>query len=219
MKEDPEVEIKTDASSSGGCGAVCGPHKTGGRWSKTEISLHINALRMMAILYASKSFKGIIRGKHVQVMTDNTFAVSYASNMGGSRSPDCNNITKQIWMWCRENAMWISVSHIPEIMNTKADVLSRQFNDRTQWKLSPDIFHKVTDRLLKPDIDLFASRLNFQMKPFISWGPDPEALAINAFTQNWSKWLIHALPPFSLLQKVLSKWQKDGAKGILIAPK
>ena len=90
-------------------------------------------------------------------------------------------------------------------MNTEADMLSRQFNDHTEWKLSPDISHKVTDRLLKPDIDLFASRLNLQMKPFISWGPDPEALAINAFTQNWSEWLIYAFPPFSLLQKVLSK--------------
>ena len=36
----------------------------------------------------------------------------------------------------------------------------------------------------------FASHLNFQMKPCISWGPNPEALAINAFIQNWSKWLI-----------------------------
>ena len=32
------------------------------------------------------------------------------------------------------------------------------------------------------------------MKPFISWGPDPAALAINAFTKNWSKWLIYAFP-------------------------
>ena len=32
------------------------------------------------------------------------------------------------------------------------------------------------------------------MKPFISWGPDPEALAINTFTKNWSKWLIYAFP-------------------------
>ena len=149
---------------------------------------------MMDILYTLKSFKGIIRKKHVQVLTDNTCAVSYISNMGGSRSPDCNDITRQIWMWGKENAVWISVSHIPGIKNTEADVLSRQFNDRTEWKLSPDIFHKVTDRLLKPDIDLFASHLNFQMKPFISWGPDPAALAINAFTKNWSKWLIYAFP-------------------------
>ena len=152
-RRNPEVEIKTDASGSGGWGAVCGPHKTGGRWSKTEISLHINALEMMAILYALKSFKGIIRGKHVQVLTDNTCAVSYTSSMGGSRSPDCNDITKQIWMWCKENAVWISVSHIPGIMNTEADVLSRQVSDRTEWKLSLDIFHKVSDGLLKPGID------------------------------------------------------------------
>ena len=39
-------------------------------------SLHINALEMMAILYALKSFKGIIRGRNVQVLTDNTCAVS-----------------------------------------------------------------------------------------------------------------------------------------------
>ena len=123
------------------------------RWSKTEISLHINFLEMMAIWYALKSFKGIIRGKHVHVLTDNTCAVSYISNMGGSRSPDSSDITEQIWTWCKENAVWISVSHIPGIMNTEADVLSRQVSDRTEWKLSLDIFHKVSDGLLKPGID------------------------------------------------------------------
>lgn len=218
-KTNPEVEIQTDAASSGGWGAVCGQIKTGGRWSETEMNLHINVLEMMAILYALKSFKEMITGKHVKVLTDNTCAVSYISNMGGSRSPDCNNVAKQIWMWCKENGIWISISHIPGILNTEADVLSRQFNDRTEWKLNHDIFCKLKDRLLKPDIDLFASRLNFQMKPFVSWIPDPEALAIDAFTQDWSKWLIYAFPPFSLLQKVLNKWQRDRAEGILIVPK
>ena len=142
-RRNPEVEIKTDAASSGGWGAVCGPHKMGGRWSKTESAHQCPGNDGHFV-----RFEKFQRNNQRETCTglDRQYMCSFLiSNMGGSCSPDCNDITKQIWMWCKENAVWISVSHIPGIMNTEADVLSRQFNDHTEWKLSPDIFHKVTD--------------------------------------------------------------------------
>ena len=33
-----------------------------------------------------------------------------------------------------------------------------------------------------PNIDLFASRLNYQLKPDVSWMPDQEACHVDAFT-------------------------------------
>lgn len=32
---------------------------------------------------------------------------------------------------------------------------------------------------------MFATRLNYQVKPFVSWKPDPECMAVDAFTVNW----------------------------------
>ena len=56
------------------------------------------------------------------------------------------------------------------------------------------------------------------MKPFVSWGPDPEAQAVNAFSINWNNMLIYAFPPFSLVQKVLAKLERDQTQAVLIVP-
>uniref|UniRef100_T1JP53 Uncharacterized protein n=1 Tax=Strigamia maritima TaxID=126957 RepID=T1JP53_STRMM len=37
------------------------------------------------------------------------------------------------------------------------------------------VFNKLTEEFGTPSIDLFASRLNFKLKIFYSWAPDPEA--------------------------------------------
>ena len=36
------------------------------------------------------------------------------------------------------------------------------------------------------DVDLFASRVNAQLKSYVSWRPDPDAMDVDAFTLNWS---------------------------------
>ena len=77
-------------------------------------------------------------------------------------------------------------------------------------------FEKICTAFGKPDIDLFASRLNYQCKPFVAWKPDPEAKAIDAFTVNWGEYTnVYIFPPFSLLNKVLQKMAADGAQGLL----
>ena len=80
--------------------------------------------------------------------------------------------------------MWLTATHIPRISNFEADAQSRTFNDRTEWKLDAEIFQILSRKILNPEIDLSASRLNCQIKPFISWGPDPESYAVDAFTVN-----------------------------------
>ena len=69
-----------------------------------------------------------------------------------------------------------------------------------------------------PDIDLFASRLNAKLDQFVSWHPEPGALAIDAFSISWSNQKFYAFPPFSLLTRVLAKIRNDVALVLLIAP-
>ena len=50
------------------------------------------------------------------------------------------------------------------------------------------------------DLDLSASRLNKKCKKYFSWFPDPQALATDAFAQDWSKHQLCFLnPPWILL--------------------
>ena len=92
-----------------------------------------------------------------------------------------------------------------------ADERSRLFDDKTEWKLNPCVYTHVAQRFGTPTIDISASRLNFQLKPVVSWIPDPEASFIHAFTIDWSECMFYAFPPFSILLH-------DGATGILIVP-
>ena len=147
---------------------------------------------------------------------DNTTAVSYINNMGGTKKL-CNDITREIWEWCFQKEIWLSARHLPGHQNTTADAESRRQHDNTEWQLNPNIFKKLIQRWPAPSIDLFASRLNCQIKPFISWKPDPEALLCDAFTSKWTE-KFYAFPPFSLISKVLVKIENDHAEGILIAP-
>ena len=56
-KEEPTLELVTDASTSGGWGAVVNSQKTGGRWTPEEQTHHVNIFELMAIEYGLKSFE------------------------------------------------------------------------------------------------------------------------------------------------------------------
>lgn len=215
---EPQIEFKTDASTSGGWGAVCQSVKTGGRWNEQEKTCHINVLELLAVDYALKSFSKQVTGKHVKLLTDNSCAVAYLNNMGGSRSVECDRLAKRIWIWCKERQIWLTVAHIAGILNVAADRKSRSFNDSTEWMLNTKIFESISDKFGKPEIDLFGSRLNYQVKPFVSWHPDPESFAVDAFTINWKKWFIYAFPPFSVIQRVLAKIERDQTTGVVVLP-
>ena len=48
--------------------------------------------------------------------------------------------------------------------------------------LSAPIFQRIVALFGKPDIDLFASRLNAQVEDYVSWKPHPMAKFVDAFT-------------------------------------
>ena len=211
-----DFEIYTDASEHG-WGAHVGDCSTGGRWSKQESLLHINALEMLAIWFALKSFcKQTCL--HVKIFTDNTTAVAYVRHMGGVKSGECNRIANMIWSWCESHSIWLTIAHIPGVQNVLADFKSRKFADNVEWSLNPSIFERVCNTFGKPQVDLFASRLNCKCVRYVSWTPDPEAIAIDAFTLNWSSFSFYAFPPFSVIPQVISKILRDRATGVLIVP-
>ena len=162
-KSDPDIEMNVDASLQG-YGIYCENTYAGGRWNSEESKLHINVSEMLAIFNGLKSFEKILSSKHVKILSDNQCAVSYLRNMGGSKSMMCNQIANDIWSWCIKNNVWITVSHLAGVLNREADLASRKFLDRTEWKLDKMYFQKITQRFGYPDIDLFASRLNYQLK-------------------------------------------------------
>jgi len=68
----------------------------------------------------------------------------------------------------------------------------------------------------KPDVDLFASRINHQSPHCVFYRPGPEAIAIDAFSLNWSNLNFYAFPPFSVIPTVLNKLMTEGTQGICV---
>ena len=100
-----------------------------------------------------------------------------------------------------------------------ADKESRAKHSDTEWKLNPELFDRIVTIWGTFSVDLFASRLNYQFKPFASWRPDPETMAIDAFSLDWREQYFYAFPPFSLINsRVLQKVEQDQSKGIIIVP-
>ena len=123
----------------------------------------------------------------IHVKSDNATAVAYLKHFGGSTSDLLNSLSREIWSWCMNRNIWLTVSHLPGSQNIAADYASRHFKDDLEWKLDPNVFGRITKMFLIPDVDLFASRLNYQVESYVSWRADPSSVHIDAFTLDWSE--------------------------------
>ena len=73
--------LYTDASNQG-WGATLNGLTTGGRWSASEATHHINYLELKAIFLGLQALCKKVTNDHIKVTTDNTTAVAYIRNMG-----------------------------------------------------------------------------------------------------------------------------------------
>ena len=131
MPNDPDLTLTTDASSSG-WGQYRRAKKTGGLWDLEEQAFHVTYLELTAVLLSLKLLCATIYDKHIPIQSDNTITVAYVNAMGGIKSANCNDLTQQIWQWCREREIWRSACHIPGSTNVYADTESRNTNSSTE---------------------------------------------------------------------------------------
>lgn len=205
------VVLTTDASPTG-----WGTHANGqyfqGSWG-TEGSRSSNFRELQAVLNASQAAIIEIRGKHVQVRSDNTTAVTYINKHGGTRSGSLMSLTYSLFSLAESSLLSISAVHIRGVENTTADSLST-----TEWALNCQVFRRITKIWGTPDIDLFATRVNRQVENYCSLNPRENPWAVDALSVRWRWDIAYAFPPIPLIPKVLAKIREEKAKVILIAP-
>ena len=95
--------------------------------------------------------------------------------------------------------IWVTTAYIPGVHNVVADRRSRCFQVEHEWKLNKPAFQHILYKYPDLNVDLFASRLNYQLDTYASWEPDPLSTYIDAFTIDWDKLNFYAFPPFSLI--------------------
>ena len=113
----------------------------------------------------------------------------------------------ELWEWCIQRGIHLSAAHIRGEDNLVADFLSRGKFLSSEWTLNdPLIFQRIYQVLVsQPEIDLFASTLNFQLPKYCTHCKDPQAWKVDALSFRWSGLPLYAFPPFSILPTVLEK--------------
>ena len=207
----PDLIIETDASLLG-WGAASAQGSTGGLWSEEERAYHINALELMG---RAKTFAKGRQNIHIHLRMDNRTAMTYINGMGGTRSQTLSQEACDLWHWCLLKGITLSAEHLPGVQNTIADMESRTLHSPAEWMLERSICHRVMQTLGPCSIDLFATRLNNQLERYISWRPDPFAIATDAFRSSWQEETGYAFPPFAL---ILQKVQQEQCTVVLITP-
>ena len=110
----------------------------------------------------------------------------------------------------------MSAEHLPGKQNYIADQESRTQGDSSEWKLKPSVFKQLMEQLGPCQIDRFASRLTAQLKTYMSWRPDPGAVATDALSQSWNQIKGYAFPPFSLIGRCLTKVRREQVPEIVL---
>ena len=86
-----------------------------GRWTPSKALKHINLLELQEAFSGLKSSADHTKGIHIQLQLDNTTAVVYVNNMGGSKSLELDQLAKDLWGWSISREIWVSAVHIPGI--------------------------------------------------------------------------------------------------------
>lgn len=209
--------VHTDASLRG-WGATWQGRMVQGVWAQWQQRLHINVLELMAVKLALQRFLPYLRNRHVLVRSDNTSVVFHINHHGGTRSPELVMLTTRILTWAAPRLASLRAMHIPGVLNTSADFLSRQTPRPGEWRLHPEVVCHLWQTYGRAEVDLFASRESTHCPDWFSLVDDTAPLGLDALAHDWPRTLLYAFPPVPLILPTLLRVFQEGHQLILIAP-
>ena len=209
----PNLDFWSDASDVG-WGAHLRDNVVSGCWSPQDADLSINARELLAVERGLHHFAPKVVNSPVAVYADNSTAVAYLRNQGGTLSPLLNSIVQRILWWAESLPLVLALQFIMGKNNALVDALSRPNQILgSEWTLKREVFLDLQKRWLVM-IDLFATSSNHQCSPYFSPFHDPNALGMDALLQNWDGYQVYAFPPWSLIPLVLKKLRSSS--GVLM---
>ena len=184
------------------------------KFSETQAGLSINTKELLAIYYTLSTFGADLQGAGVLIHCDNTVAVSCIKKKN-SPDPLRDRIVQKIFHLAKLYKFSLQGTSIEGKNNQKADTLSRKrlLNSRTEWCIPKQLLtYALTSLDWVPDIDLFASHLNFKFDRFCSQMPDPKPFHVDAFTVSWTPFNCYCFCSFSVIGKILKKIESDNVR-------
>ena len=155
----PRLELWSDASDVG-WGAHLDESVSSGLWAPEEVELSINVRELLAIERALLWFAPHLVGSSVAIFADNSTAIAYLRNQGGTHSSLLNSIAQRILRWAENLPVVISPQFIMGKHNVLKDALSRPNQILgSEWTLKQVVFRDLCKRW-PVSIDLFATSQN-----------------------------------------------------------
>ena len=140
---DVECYLYTDSSTQG-WGAHLQDLTASGIWSQDQAQLHINVLELQAIWLGLRAFSQRVENTRVALMSDNTSAVAYLRNQGGTKSLAMNDLATDICLWAEKRGMTLVPRYLPGHLNVLADHLSRRGQIlKTEWSLNQTVADRI----------------------------------------------------------------------------
>ena len=162
----PQFDLWSDASDVG-WGAHLGDQVVSGRWSHEELLSSIDHRELLAMFYALQHFLPLVRNTSVAVFADNTTALAYLQNQGGTRSAVLNQTAQDLLRWAEPHSVTLLPQFIMGRNNVLADALSRPSQILgSEWTLKLLVFQQLRKRWPMA-IDLFATSLNHHCIPYL----------------------------------------------------
>lgn len=140
-------------------------------------------------------------------MPHSATTVVYINHQRGTRKYEALKEAMQIILWTKARCSEISVVHIPEMDNWKADYLSSHHLDYREWALHPDIFHRIYQK--SGPWMWIPCGFNNKLPLFVARSKDPLALALDVLTILWYQFrLIYAFHLVFILPCLLHKFEQ-----------
>ena len=215
----PSLSLFMDALDSGWRGPPSTTTTCPARGLLTCSQFSINHWELLAVLCGIKGFLPLLRDQSVSLFANNTTALAYLRNQGGTHSSLLNSVAQAILRLCEANRVRLVPQFIPGRLNVLADTLSRRSQILgSEWTLCFPAFRDLL--LLWPaTIDLFATSLNHRLPVYFSPMEDSQSAGTDAMMQPWDGLQAYAFPPFDLLQCITAKVrQSRGLELMLVAP-
>lgn len=215
----PDVTIWTDASLQGWGFHDADGNTRSGSWNKFQANLHISALELLTIEFATASHL-VRQGQCVAIFTDNAAAFYTCLKQGSIRSSLMHSIYGRILDTLQRRRVTLLPKRIPGIRNVLADALSRPGPIPTEWELDPRDFTRIQNWAGPLEVDLMATPFNTKLPTFVCPFLHPKAAAVDALTTSWDKWdRAYLFPPPSLLDQLLPRIQAfQGTLVVILGP-
>ena len=190
-----------------------------GIWSQDQSQLLINVLELQAIWLHLRAFSQRVENARVALMSDNTSAVAYLRNQGGTKSLAMNDLATDICLWSEKRGMTLVPHYLPGHLNELADHLSRRGQIlKTEWSLNQTVADRLFRAWGRPFVDLFALGKNTKLAIYVSPIREEACWKVDILVQNWDGLYAYAYPPTSLIRACLDKVRTENVDIVLIAP-